>query len=109
LFDVVDLVPRGFVSRLGCPTPPTDPSLSQGMVLLLKKEVGPPSKQDLERPDPDDPRELEAIRYNVWQLQREGAELRRALDTMTASTSWRVTTPLRTVGRMIAARRRSPT
>jgi SAM-dependent methyltransferase len=77
-FEIVTLRPSGF----GDPT-----SNSQGVVVLRKRAVSL-TAADLERWDPAEPRELEAIRHNVEQLQRELVGLRR-------SWSWRVTAPLR--------------
>jgi SAM-dependent methyltransferase len=84
-FEVVSMRPAGF----GHAT-----SSGQGVVVLRKRPVSL-APADLERWDPDEPRELEALRHNVEQLQRELAVLRR-------SWSWRVTAPLRAVHESLA-------
>ncbi len=77
-FDIVTLTPHGF-SR--------DGPVGQGAALLRKKPVHV-TPADLERWDPHEPRELEALRHNLVQLQREVASLRQ-------SGSWRATRPVR--------------
>jgi SAM-dependent methyltransferase len=77
-FEVVELTPSGFAR---------DSPVGQGAVLLRKKPVTV-TTDDLERWEPDEPRELEAMRHNLRQLQREVAALR-------DSRSWRFTQPLR--------------
>jgi SAM-dependent methyltransferase len=83
----------------------------EGIALLRKRPVKL-SPEDLERPDQDDPRELEALRHNLRQVQRELARMReshnayarqaieaqRLLETYESSTSWRLTRPLRALG-----------
>ena len=78
-FDVLSLRPSGFAA---------EPGQGQGVCLLRRKPVAL-TTEDLERLEPDEPRELEAVRHNVAQLARELTALR-------ASPSWRVTAPLRT-------------
>ena len=77
-FEILTLRPSGF----GHPT-----SSGQGVVLLRKKPVSL-TTEELERWEPDEPRELEAVRHNRDQLERELAFVRQ-------SRSWRVTVPLR--------------
>jgi SAM-dependent methyltransferase len=48
----------------------------QGLVLGRKKDVSL-TRDDLERPDPDDPRELEAQRFQLLVLEQEALELSR--------------------------------
>ncbi len=67
-----------------------------GFVLGRKKDVSL-TRDDLERPEPDDPRELEAERQQLVVLEEEAVALRREYE---ASSSWRVTRPLRAAGRM---------
>lgn len=88
-FEVLALRPYGF-SRQG--------PVGQGWVLLRKKAVtlGP---DDLERVDPGEPREVVALQHNVLQLRRE-------LEVLQASRSWRLTRPLRAVASWTAARRK---
>ncbi len=74
-FDVVALQPAGFGGS------------GQGVALLRRKEVSL-APADLERWSPGEPRELEALRYNRVQLERELTGLR-------ATRSWRLTAPLR--------------
>ena len=75
--------------------------LTQGVVLLRKRNVDL-QPQDLERPEPGEPRELEAVRHNVRQLSQEIVFLHRERDhfralaeTFRTSRSWRVTRPMR--------------
>lgn len=82
--------------------------LSQGVVLLRKKDVEL-EPEDLERPEPGETRELEAVSHNVRQLCKEIAflrserehhlhvqrELEALVDTFRTSHSWRLTAPLR--------------
>jgi hypothetical protein len=69
----------------------------EGLVLEPKKGVSL-TRDDLERPDPDDPRELEAQRQQLVVLEEEAVALRREYE---ASMSWQVTRPLRAAGRMV--------
>jgi hypothetical protein len=68
-----------------------------GFVLGRKKGVSL-TRDDLERPDPDDPRELQAHRQQLVVLEEEAVALRREYE---ASKSWQVTRPLRAAGRMV--------
>jgi SAM-dependent methyltransferase len=90
-FDILTLCPYGF-SRRGV--------AGQGWVLLRKRPVQL-TPEDLERPEPGEPRELEALRHNVRQLSRELVELQ-------ASRSWQLTRPLRALRSAWGARRRRP-
>lgn len=75
-FDVLALQPQGFAGA------------GQGVALLRKRAVAL-TPADLERWSPgEEGRELEALRYNRTQLERELAELR-------ATWSWRLTAPVR--------------
>jgi len=76
-FEVLTLEPAGFAGT------------GQGVALLRKREatVGL-TPADLERWSPGEARELDALRYNRVQLERELAALR-------ATRSWRLTAPLR--------------
>ncbi len=64
-FEVVELRPYGF-GRLG--------RNGQGSVLLRKRPVTL-TTEDLERPEPDEPRELMAAQYNVRRSQAELAAI----------------------------------
>jgi SAM-dependent methyltransferase len=62
-----------------------------------------PSREELERVDPGEPREIKALQHNLRQIQREAAALRAGFES---SYSWRLTAPLRRLrrGRRIATR-----
>ena len=69
--------------------------------------------EELERIDPSDEREIRALRHNLSQVQREGVRVREAVTVerraLEQSWSWRLTRPLRAVGRLlrrVAERRR---
>ena len=70
---------------------------SQGYILGRKRSVSL-TREDVEGPDPQDPREFVAQRQQLVVLQEEAAEIRRGYE---ASLSWRVTRPLRAAGRML--------
>lgn len=57
----------------------------------------------LEEPEPDEPREVRALRHNLVQLRREHraeiAGLRQAHSGLAGSVSWRLTKPLRSIKR----------
>jgi SAM-dependent methyltransferase len=76
----------------------------EGAVVMRKREVSP-TPEDLERIDPHDERELRALRHNLRQVQREGVMVRAAheaqLRALEQSKSWRVTRPLRGLGRLL--------
>jgi SAM-dependent methyltransferase len=108
-----------------------DPSLFAEMGahtwVVMRKRPGAPTVDELERIDPGDPRELEAVRHNVVQLQREleqvhsemdgvdreelialeadnarlHGELERQAAGYEASLSWKLTSPVRVVKRLI--------
>jgi SAM-dependent methyltransferase len=73
--------------------------------VLMRKRNLQITLSDLERPA-DDPRELEALRHNVRQIERERDqalnELRAEYET---SVSWRMTRPLRDAARVVRRRR----
>jgi SAM-dependent methyltransferase len=62
-FEILVLRERGIIVSV-------EPHLAQGVVLLQKK-AGSVTKEDLERIDPSDSRELLAMRHNIAQLGRE--------------------------------------
>jgi SAM-dependent methyltransferase len=120
-FEVLDLVPKGFA---------TDASIGQG-IAVLRRDDRRVSREELERVDPEDPRELTAVQHNVRQLRAEIRELRHAHDHQRAqaetqraradelesttqavvqSRSWRITKPVRRLAeatrRLLPGRRR---
>jgi GT2 family glycosyltransferase/SAM-dependent methyltransferase len=123
-FEVMDGKPAGFTSA--------DDSTGQG-ILLLRKKPGPVSAEELEQVDPDDDRELEALRFQCRVLSSEAAssraegdartaeleqglrqvqgkrdELEARLETVLRSRSWRVTSPLRRLGALARRGRKAP-
>lgn len=103
-FDVLMIAPRGEARG------------SHGVVLLRRKPVRL-SVEDLERLEPDEPREISALQHNVEQLRKECVELRalgdtadgvevarlraevrwleRRLHLIEGSQSWKLTAPVR--------------
>jgi SAM-dependent methyltransferase len=75
------------------------PLFGQG-VLVMRKRPGSHSVEELERPEPGEPRELLALRGNVLSLRRE--IVRHAI--VLNSRSWRLTAPLRAAARRIRGR-----
>jgi SAM-dependent methyltransferase len=76
----------------------------EGAVAMRKRDVKP-TPEELERIDPHDERELLALRHNLRQVQREGVLVREAheaqLRAFEQSRSWRLTRPLRGLGRRL--------
>jgi SAM-dependent methyltransferase len=64
---------------------------SHGIVVALPKTKAP-SRDELERIEPGEPREMTALRHNICQLQRESAATRASFES---SWSWRLTAPAR--------------
>jgi SAM-dependent methyltransferase len=71
-FDVLRLEPAAYDSG--------DPRGLHGFALLRRKDVTL-SREDLEAPEPGEPRELHSTRHNVRQLARELSSVRRRLDS----------------------------
>jgi SAM-dependent methyltransferase len=94
-FEIVDLRP-------GDPAGPP-PLFGQGVV-VLRKRAGRIAPDELERPEPEEPRELDALRANVASLRRE---LALKIEVYETSLSWRVTTPIRKLGAVVRRIRRS--
>ncbi|HLW96525.1 MAG TPA: class I SAM-dependent methyltransferase [Solirubrobacteraceae bacterium] len=84
--------------RPGTPTGPP-PLYGQGAV-VMRKRPGTFTVEELERWETDEPRELAALRHNVTSLRGEGEELRAAIRVYESSRSWRLTKPLRGLGRI---------
>jgi SAM-dependent methyltransferase len=85
----------------------------QGWVLMRRREESITSAQ-LEAPEPDEPRELDASRHNITQLEARHSSLFfehqktvRELNELLQSRSWRLTAPFRTMRRRLAARSRA--
>jgi len=117
-FEVEAMISGGFA---------TDSEVGQGLVLMRKKAVTL-QPADLEQPEDDEPRELEALRHELFHARAEMAQLRhdhewltdrlaegqareRALEDMHQafrdSRTWRFTAPLRRFarwGRQLSAR-----
>ncbi|HEX4033695.1 MAG TPA: class I SAM-dependent methyltransferase [Solirubrobacteraceae bacterium] len=91
-FEVLELRP-------GTPTGPP-PLYGQGAV-VMRKRPGKFAVEELERWEPDEPRELAALRHNVTSLRSEGEDLRAAIRIYESSRSWRLTKPLRGLGRVV--------
>jgi SAM-dependent methyltransferase len=95
-FEMLEVAPRGFAGRL------------QG-VAVMRRDERDVTREELERIDPGEPRELLALQHNIGQLRKETADLRRDLtweqgeraalqaqyDTLAQSRSWQLTRPLR--------------
>ena len=124
---------RGFEFLEVDDEPVVEGELSRHSWALLRKLPVEITAADLERPEPGEPRELEAIRHNLRQVQAESArfageraELARRVDELDAqidrlndgiegwerlvaeyesSLSWRLTRPVRGAGRLIGRRR----
>jgi SAM-dependent methyltransferase len=94
-FDVLELRPRT--------------EWGEGVVAMRRRDVRV-TPQELERIDPRDEREVLALRHNLRQVQREGVHVQEAraaeLRALERSMSWRLTRPLRGVGRLLRLGRR---
>jgi SAM-dependent methyltransferase len=75
--------------RHGDPSGPP-PLFGQG-VLVMRKRPGVFTTEELERPEPSEPREIAALRQNIVSLRREVARHAALFETR----SWRFTAPLR--------------
>jgi SAM-dependent methyltransferase len=76
------------------------PLFGQGVV-VMRKRAGAFTAPELDRPEPDEPRELAAVRQNVSSLRREVA--RHAI--VMTSRSWKLTAPLRAAAKLVRTRR----
>lgn len=90
-FEIVEL-------RHGEPPGPP-PMFGQGVVVMRKRRPAP-TIEELERLERDEPREIDALRANIASLS---TELNRHTIYLT-SRSWRLTAPLRAVGRWLRRR-----
>jgi SAM-dependent methyltransferase len=77
----------------------------QDLVLLRRRPVEA-TREELERSEPREPRELAALMHNVRQLHRESAILREELAQLRGSALWRLTAPVRAAGRRLRSRSR---
>jgi SAM-dependent methyltransferase len=84
-FEIVSLRGGGF------PTGSDHATAGQGLAVMRKRAVEV-SAEELERIDPGEPREIEALRHNLRQLH---TERQRRMEQITSSRSWRLTRPLR--------------
>lgn len=66
---------------------------------VLRRKPVQASASLFEEPEPDEPREIYALRHNLGQLRRHAEDreraLRQELEGLTGSASWRLTRPLR--------------
>jgi SAM-dependent methyltransferase len=97
-FEILELRPQGF-------TVGAEMERSQG-VAVMRPKPGELTEDDLTAFEPDEPRELAALRGNIEQLHREDARLRGWLDELQRSPSWRLTAPLRAAKRVVRNRAR---
>lgn len=89
-FDILELRPHSGES-------------SHGLVLLRKKSATL-TIADLERLEPGEPREIEALKHHIEQLRAETVDLRRSSRSMETSLSWRLTAPIRAAKRGVLQR-----
>ena len=93
-FEIVSLQPAGFVRE----------GHGHGVVVARRKDVSI-TRDDLEWPDPTEPRELVAQREQMALLEESVIRLRktseRQIATYTDSKSWRMTAPGRWLGRAL--------
>ena len=80
------------------------PLFGQG-VLVMRKRAGDFAPADLERAQPDEPRELAAAQQNVASLRRELERQAAELEIFASSRSWRLTAPLRALARNVRGKR----
>ena len=124
-FEILDLREAGFGS-------PHDRDAMQGVVLLRKRPKRP-TREELERINPEEPREVAALRHNIRQLHAESqmfhdfwqssiggyrgqearaeqyrAELEALRSTVETSLSWRITSPLRQAAQLARRLRARP-
>jgi SAM-dependent methyltransferase len=97
-FEILDLRP-------GDPAGPP-PLFGQG-VIVMRKRPAQITIEELERIEPDEPREFVALRHNIMSLRHEVERMGPAtfaaskLDSILTSKSWRMTEPLRAGARKL--------
>ena len=87
-FEIVELRP-------GVPGGP--PPLFGQSILVMRRRPGSVTTAELERFEPDEPRELAAVLANLASLRREVENQAEALRIYRTSRSWRLTAPMRAV------------
>jgi SAM-dependent methyltransferase len=103
-FEILDLRP-------GDPAGPP-PLFGQG-VIVMRKRPAQITIEELERIEPDEPREFVALRHNIMSLRHEVERMGPAtfaaskLDSILTSKSWRMTEPLRAGARKLRQLRSS--
>jgi SAM-dependent methyltransferase len=89
------------IVHLGPGDPPGRPPLYGQGVLVMRKKPGAVTVEELEAYEPNEPRELTALRQNVLSLRREIARHSEVYDTR----SWKLTAPLRAAANHLRAAR----
>ena len=84
------------------------PPLFGQSILVLRRRPGSFTTQELERFEPDEPRELAAVMANLASLRREVEDKTEAIGVFETSRSWRLTAPLRAVAKLLRGRDGSP-
>jgi SAM-dependent methyltransferase len=87
-FEIVELRP-------GVPGGP--PPLFGQSILVMRRRPGSFTTAELERFEPDEPRELAAVLANLASLRREVENQAEAIRIFQTSKSWRLTAPLRAI------------
>jgi SAM-dependent methyltransferase len=90
-FEIVELQADGFAAP---------PDTGHG-VAVMRKRTTAPTVEELVALEPDEPREIEALRANIEQLHRENLRTHHWLEELQRSASWRVTAPLRRAKRWL--------
>jgi hypothetical protein len=92
------------IAEFRCGEPSGAPPLFGQGILSMRKRSGTLSPADLERAEPDEPRELAAAQRNVASLRREVERQTAEIRNFATSRSWRLTKPLRMIARMLRER-----
>ncbi|HEX8066188.1 MAG TPA: class I SAM-dependent methyltransferase [Thermoleophilaceae bacterium] len=93
-FEVLELTPGH---------PDGRPPLYGQSAVVMRRRPGEATAEELERPEPDEPREVTAARQNVASMAREVVRLSAENEIYRTSRSWRMTEPLRAAGRRLRA------